>query len=1110
MKTKGKAWKLKNKGFTLIEMIVTVAIIAIFSGVVVTFIGTGSGVYRNTSSNSKVQMETQETFDKIEDLIIDANRSLYYANGSGSNIGTEIKNDIKEKGGTNSTGNKTFISCNEYENSDGTSQYIYDVLDWQSSDGKIYYSRREYTAQSSNDDSENENQDDNDVQSFSDESGENAVSDGSDAPVKVKNAKTLVERSVLASGILDFRADVSKVESDKIVRFQLTTENGNKQIQTLHSVSLRNNVDLKKPADAFNNAEATDVGIKIINAPESMDPGESMMLAYGLTGNGSIDPTTVTWTVVDNADNGSFPTQDHTNGRLTISDSASGYITVQVSAVSTTGQLVVSQIVTIKINGTSPSGTPTPSPTPMPSGLLIGTKSILVAAGYSNLDLGQEIICTVSYDNGETKKLTAEEVKWSLDCNYVSIDKNGILSVDSSAGTAESGWFEVTVTAPDYENVSAKLYVAIARVTLEIPAKNGTYSVGDQKELQYKYMENGKEEDNEVIITTDSKPENAKQDYAKDGYFEESDIGWWKVSANANLKNGNKYEKTYGTVSDFSKFTVRDGSAGDIIVNKNYGYDTVIAGRSYNCAPTVNWGFNFFPNVDQFWENSEIIWTLRDAPAGVSIKNGSLNYVNGSDEEKSRTAVITVDKNVEKGFIVCAEYRRYADKTKTKLVVRKYAERAIKVANGIVLSSLSGDSTYAYNYGDALYSEGLEMNVLLNIYDVDGEYLPLCVSNENGTAVDWTGLGSGTVETSDDQKNWKYISSVHNIDQTLQITASIQRVAEKYGIFDCNNNYYGKNENDKANEKINENFKKSISVKILEPELTARIVPEGDETIEPGTTKELYFELLDKNGNLLKRDVGWSVVDNTTGSLSNYSTSTGANQTTVFSASKPGTYTVTANYAAVENRKYNITKTITVRKPEVNLTLHGPENGYNNDTANYWLEATVDGKNMTDMQVTWTTNWAGKLNKKESTVGENNAVQVTFHSDATACEITASVNVAGETIEVSKTVSLRKHEYTMIVTVVDPNTNTTVNSCVPGMTVKFVAIAYLDGNEINDCQFTWNNWGGEFNISGNTAMCRVKDGEKSIEFQVHATGGGKTQHMQMKFDTDGLTEIKRW
>ena len=84
-------------------MIVTVAIIAIFSGVVVTFIGTGSSVYRSTSSSSKVQMETQETFDKIEDLIIDANRSLYYAYGSGSEIGAQITNDIKEKGGTELT-----------------------------------------------------------------------------------------------------------------------------------------------------------------------------------------------------------------------------------------------------------------------------------------------------------------------------------------------------------------------------------------------------------------------------------------------------------------------------------------------------------------------------------------------------------------------------------------------------------------------------------------------------------------------------------------------------------------------------------------------------------------------------------------------------------------------------------------------------------------------------------------------------------------------------------------------------------------------------------------------------------------------------------------------
>ena len=72
-----------NRGLTLIELIITVAIIAIFSGVVLTFITTGSNTYRSTSSSAKVQMETQELIDRMEDMIIDTNRSLYYANGTG-------------------------------------------------------------------------------------------------------------------------------------------------------------------------------------------------------------------------------------------------------------------------------------------------------------------------------------------------------------------------------------------------------------------------------------------------------------------------------------------------------------------------------------------------------------------------------------------------------------------------------------------------------------------------------------------------------------------------------------------------------------------------------------------------------------------------------------------------------------------------------------------------------------------------------------------------------------------------------------------------------------------------------------------------------------------
>lgn len=730
MKTKGKAWKLKNKGFTLIEMIVTVAIIAIFSGVVVTFIGTGSGVYRNTSSNSKVQMETQETFDKIEDLIIDANRSLYYANGSGSNIGAEIKNDIKEKGGTNSTGNKTFISCNEYENSDGTSQYIYDVLDWQSSDGKIYYSRSEYTAQSSNDNSENEDQDDTDVQSFSDESGENAVSDGGDAPVKVKNKKPLIKRSVLASGILDFRADVSKVESDKIVRFQLTTESGNKQIQTLHSVSLRNNVDLKKPADAFNNAEATDVGIKIINAPESMDPGESFMLAYGLTGNGTIDPTTVTWTVVENPDNGSFPTQDHTNGRLTISDSASGYITVQVSAVSTTGQLVKSQIVTIKINT---KATPSPTPTPMPKQLVLKQKQSLLGAGQS-YELKAIVESEMLYDDNSVKT-DGYTLTWTSTPGLITVDGE-TLTIDSNAGK-DTATGKVTLTATDsVTGLSASIEITIARIDIEKPF--GEYKVGQNKEWKCTYKEGGVETETTRTINVTTKPTNAADYFVQgeqvQGTFAKTDVGSWEITAVVNLtiRNG------IGQVQDVTTFSVDESEGGgEIHTPQSSGGDlayVVAPGLKYKyqCGVDEWQDFQFKIKGVNFYDSYETIeWGIKGDDSIKLEPNGPIGAM-------STKYTFTVGENSE-GFVIWAKYTKHTEwKETSPIELEAYAEKTVSVITGISISTIPSTLKVGERYTPAI-----NVNIKSPRKNSDGTYtsraevIPNIMNGDDNTWIYW-------------------------------------------------------------------------------------------------------------------------------------------------------------------------------------------------------------------------------------------------------------------------------------------------------------------------------------------------------------------------------------
>ena len=496
LKNGGRAQQTDNRGLTLIELVITVAIIAIFSGVVMTFIMTGSNTYRSTSSNAKVQMETQELVDRMEDLIIDTNRSLYYANGTGENTGSEIKNDIKQNGDGNSDGNKTFIVCNEYKNNDGnTSQYICDVIDWDKKDATVYYSQREYTATSSSDDSGKNDtetaalsEDEEDVSAFSldeEDSGEQ----------NVRNVRTKVNRSVLATGILDFRADLTKVESDNIVRFQLSTENGKKEIETLHSVSLRNKVKVKKPADSVDDPEPTDVGIRISYAPTSMDPGASDRLAYNLSGNGSIDPSTITWSVFSDGQNGSFPGEDHTNSKLTINENASGSITVKVSAKTSSGKWIESAPVTIQItakatpapteapeptatpvptNTPVPTSTPVPTATPAPTSTPVPTPVPTDGEIWINSDVkfdtviaGERDFYQCSSYNGEYFHLSVdgdnydkEIVKWTLKDNDSSVSlvqtdtKNANLSV--LAGSKHG--FTLCADYIKYENGVGKTY----------------------------------------------------------------------------------------------------------------------------------------------------------------------------------------------------------------------------------------------------------------------------------------------------------------------------------------------------------------------------------------------------------------------------------------------------------------------------------------------------------------------------------------------------------------------------------------------------------------------------------------------------------------------------
>lgn len=756
MKTEKRRKKQNNRGLTLIELVVTVAIIAVFAGVIMIFMTTGAKTYSSTSSGAKVQMETQETFDRIEDLIIDANRSLYYATGSGTSIGTEIQNDIKGNNGENSSQNKTFIICNEYENNDGTSQYICDILDWDKDEQKIYYSQREYTADSTPDDDDTS---ENDEELTAGEEETQAAGEQN-----VRDAKVTEDRSVLATGILDFRADVSKVVSDRIVRFQLSTENGKKEIQTLHSVSLRNDVKVRKPADSFDDTESTDVGIKITYAPASMDPGASDMLVYGLTGNGSIDPTTVTWKIVENQSNGSFPSEDHTNGRLTIAEGAAGSVTVQVTAKTTTGKEISSAPVTIKINGAAPSVTPA-VPTPGPETLILEPQSLLLGAG-NTYDMKQLITSAKLHYSDGTEKDVKDSLTWTSDKGFAVLNGSS-LSVDAGAGQKDSGSFVLTAT--DDTGIFATVPVTVARIDLQKPA--GTYKPGDTEELAFTYMENGSIVDigTAYTLTPLKKPDSAGN-YVVGEKFTQNDAGDWTMQISYALEN----KGGYGTVSGSRNFKVSDGLTvdGDIILNKNNDgieYDTVIADRTYKCSSTVGWGFNFGLTGGSDWENSQVTWSLKGNYPGIHLEN-----VNPSN----RSADVVIDPDAKTGFILCAEYIQYTDWTKTTVKKRSYGEKEVKVATGITLSSLSGDTAYV--------GEPYNMQVTLTEYDASGNEGTVIVKSGGKTDIEWTNNNEKVKGSSDGV--WSFLPGQYDGGKIMNLEARLKFMDAGTGIFDTNSN----------------------------------------------------------------------------------------------------------------------------------------------------------------------------------------------------------------------------------------------------------------------------------------------------------------------------------
>ena len=862
MRNHSRKHRLNNSGLTLIELIVAIAIIAIFSGVVLTYITSSSNFYRNTSSNSKVQMETQETFDKLEDMIINANRNLAY----GTLDGQPIENDIKRNNHSTSNSSKIFMvssgvdseepepssedesdaRTNQTEREDETDrQYII----WNCTMGEIRYIH-------------SEKQNNNWVNKSSGE--------------------------ILATGVIDFRADISKAVSNKIVNFQLTTENGTKKVQTLHSVSLRNELGVTEEID---------------------DP--------------FVNPT--------------VPHQPGTN---------------------------------------TPKPEP-PSSAPVPNRLLLDKSTALIAAGTNNVDLG--ITATVSYDDGTTSP--AGTLQWSVsDSSCASITDQGRLSIDSAAGTADKGMVTVTVTDTTHNNVSGTLTVYIARLDFTAPANNDSYTVGQDKPLQYTYMEGGQTPSDAgtvVNIQTVSKPDQAAE-YSADGAFTQNDVGSWNVKAIVNLTKRAGYDIVEVHIEKINQFSViQSHETGEITLgDSNNNVDIVSADDNYACSPHHKYGFSISYDESNIKYIKNVNWSLGGNYEGISI-----------DPSNDNVTTIHISKTARNGFVLCVDYTGVTYQNEE---ISIHAEKEVRVANGMEIIPLNEDKQHAY------IGESYLMQVQVKVYDANGSESKLRICDNVNKKTDLSefsirGNLNGTAQLSSDKKNWDYYPADNPKDYGSEetATATLQRIPGV--IFSNKNNAF---------------FVESIKFTLTEPSFSSNIVSSGSDSIEIGENKELYLELQNRKNESVNKDVTWYVNDGKT-NLNVYTSQCGENSKVTFFADRPGTYVIKAEYHTTQNSVKYAVKTLQVRRPDVQLSIQGMDEVSKGGTASYWLQVTIDGNVKNGIDVQWSGDWPATFNHDSSKSNNTDKVEVAFSQWAESCKIKAGINYVGENFEIEKTIKIK-------------------------------------------------------------------------------------------------------